>query len=533
MSRARERESRRSDSRGGESSGEIVQVRRASSCGKGRAAGSKGQRRIQLYTIKYAQCASIIQRVQSEIHKRFSRKKREGNKPHTIKSQASQLLPVAQVVGGKPIQLEAVRKRIKNRRDDSKNGFGLGVFFNRISRKAFIPENVTPDYWSYVRWRFIQRISAAMLSVYSTDCMLRAVGVGAKRSLPTAAAFNWLLKDGIGKLGKLAIVARLGSQYDLELKKFRFLSTFICDVSCGLEMLTPFSPKNFLLLASLGNMGKSVGLSIALATQPAFHKKFALADNMADITAKSQAQHVVADTIGLGLALGMSHFAAGVSPQMRAALPIVSFPFLAALDVFLVHNEIRAIDLKTLNRDRSQVLSSHWIQNKCVLGMRKVSRVENMAFLPFSPEGKWPLKVESLSSAIGSDIDLLGSYLECYHKEGYMLIPRVKQIGPFTTRRSLSLAYGSSASERDMLKGILQASYFRMLEEKQEQGSNLSGSYTDVLKKSKVLAEQNVRHFMKDVASRGWQTSPLLLFDSGYPAYVVKPDWRKWAKAKN
>lgn len=57
-------------------------------------------------------------------------------------------------------------------------------------------------------------------------------------------------------------------------------------------------PQHFLLLATLANVGKSIGLATALATTPAFNKSFARTENMADVTAKLQAQKVLADNLG-------------------------------------------------------------------------------------------------------------------------------------------------------------------------------------------------------------------------------------------
>lgn len=48
--------------------------------------------------------------------------------------------------------------------------------------------------------------------------MLQAVGVGAVRSLPAAATLNWVLKDGLGKLGKISVAAVFGRGFDSDLK---------------------------------------------------------------------------------------------------------------------------------------------------------------------------------------------------------------------------------------------------------------------------------------------------------------------------
>lgn len=48
--------------------------------------------------------------------------------------------------------------------------------------------------------------------------LLQAVGVGAKRSLPAAATINWVLKDGLGRLGRLTVATRFGESFDSDLK---------------------------------------------------------------------------------------------------------------------------------------------------------------------------------------------------------------------------------------------------------------------------------------------------------------------------
>ena len=44
------------------------------------------------------------------------------------------------------------------------------------------------------------------------------MGVGARSQLPAAATINWLLKDGLGRLGRLSIAASFGQSFDSDLK---------------------------------------------------------------------------------------------------------------------------------------------------------------------------------------------------------------------------------------------------------------------------------------------------------------------------
>jgi len=74
----------------------------------------------------------------------------------------------------------------------------------------------------------------------------------------------------------------------LALQRFRFSTSLVYAVAVGLEFLTPLAPRYFLLLASVANVGKSVGLATHISTQPSFVKNFARQDNLSDLTAKAQ-----------------------------------------------------------------------------------------------------------------------------------------------------------------------------------------------------------------------------------------------------
>lgn len=65
----------------------------------------------------------------------------------------------------------------------------------------------------------------------ATQSLLQAVGVGAKRSLPAAATINWVLKDGLGRLGRLTVATRFGESFDSDLKRFRYTTSVIYALS--------------------------------------------------------------------------------------------------------------------------------------------------------------------------------------------------------------------------------------------------------------------------------------------------------------
>jgi hypothetical protein len=54
------------------------------------------------------------------------------------------------------------------------------------------------------------------------------------------------------------------------------------------EFLTPMYPQHFLLLASISNVGRAVGLTTFVSTQPAFQQALCASGNMADLASKTQ-----------------------------------------------------------------------------------------------------------------------------------------------------------------------------------------------------------------------------------------------------
>lgn len=68
----------------------------------------------------------------------------------------------------------------------------------------FMPKDahvsVTRDYFPYAKWFFFSSVVSSAAGVLSMQSLLYAIGLGAG-SIPTAAAVNWVLKDGVGQFG--------------------------------------------------------------------------------------------------------------------------------------------------------------------------------------------------------------------------------------------------------------------------------------------------------------------------------------------
>ncbi|KAK9841961.1 hypothetical protein WJX81_001250 [Elliptochloris bilobata] len=336
---------------------------------------------------------------------------------------------------------------------------------------AFLPARgeVTEDYWGYARWRAGHRLFSSMLQNFATQSLLLAVGVGAQRSLPAAAAINWILKDGLGRLGRLSVAARFGHSFDSDLKRFRFATSLLFSGSIALEYLTPLWPGRFLLMASVANVGKSIGLTTYISTQPSFGKSFARGENLADITAKAQAQQMVMDTAGL-LACVALMSAVRARPHAQRLLPLAMLPLLAAGDLWSIWHELKSIHLRSLNRERAEMTAEAWLRDGQVPSAQQVSQEEPLLLPSRVGGGALPLRIAPLETAAADPAGLM-RLLERHRGQRYLLAYTARPPGWRSLLQrlpgcdgsggGLALALREDARPEDVLTGVLQASILR------------------------------------------------------------------------
>ncbi|GMY11647.1 Cytochrome P450 82A3 [Fagus crenata] len=86
-------------------------------------------------------------------------------------------------------------------------------------RDFFIPKQVSGNYMDYVKWKFLHRVFSSALQVLATQAMLRAIGIGYSRSLPSAAALNWVLGFSLPREMRKIVTIELLSNHRLDMLK--------------------------------------------------------------------------------------------------------------------------------------------------------------------------------------------------------------------------------------------------------------------------------------------------------------------------
>lgn len=237
------------------------------------------------------------------------------------------------------------------------------------------PESVGSSYAAYTFWRCIQNVITSMTAVLSTQALLSAVGIGPGASRSVAAATSWVLKDGFGSIGKL-ITARMGVAFDSESKRYRLASDILFDLGISLELITPLFPNQFLALAAMGNFVKSVSITVGMACRNSVLATFVLKENLGDISAKSDAQNTVANLTGLGLGIAIAR----VLPE-TTSVRLASFWGFTSIYSLLNYQSMKAVTLRTLNRQRAAIVIDAFLRNQPIPSPSFTNRHEKI--VPF------------------------------------------------------------------------------------------------------------------------------------------------------
>lgn len=134
----------------------------------------------------------------------------------------------------------------------------------RLMLPEGFPHSVTSDYLEYSLWRGVQGVAAQISGVLATQSLLYAVGLG-KGAIPTAAAVNWVLKDGIGYLSKI-LLSKYGRHFDVNPKGWRLFADLLENAAYGMEILTPAFPHLFVPIGAAAGAGRSAAALIQAAT---------------------------------------------------------------------------------------------------------------------------------------------------------------------------------------------------------------------------------------------------------------------------
>ncbi|KAL8264086.1 hypothetical protein R6Q59_022216 [Mikania micrantha] len=391
--------------------------------------------------------------------------------------------------------------------------------FMRLMLPEGFPDSVTSDYMEYSLWRGVQGIAAQVSSVLATQSLLYAVGLG-KGAIPTAAAVNWVLKDGIGYLSKI-FLSKFGRHFDVNPKGWRLFADFLENAAFGMEILTPAFPHLFVPIGAAAGAGRSAATLIQAATRSCFYAGFAAQRNFAEVIAKGEAQGMVSKSIGIMVGIALANCIQASTP-----LALASFGAVTWIHMFCNVKSYQSIQLRTLNPYRASLVFGEYLLSGLVpsvkevndeepffpdlplLSLKPVSKAENKLL---SPEAKEAAATIGQRLELGSKLSEIvktktdaHALLDLYKNQGYIL---TEQNGKFC------VILKETCSQQDMLKSMFHVSYLYWLEK--NVGLKPVSIYDDcgsggMLQISLEYVEREFNHAKHDGELAGWVTDGLV-----------------------
>uniref|UniRef100_A0A0A9D499 Protein root UVB sensitive/RUS domain-containing protein n=1 Tax=Arundo donax TaxID=35708 RepID=A0A0A9D499_ARUDO len=235
------------------------------------------------------------------------------------------------------------------------------------------PHSVSSDYLQYSLWRGVQGVASQISGVLSTQALLYAVGLG-KGAIPTAAAVNWVLKDGLGYLSKI-MLSKFGRHFDVNPKGWRLFADLLENTAYGLEIFTPVFPHLFVPIGAAAGAGRSAAALIQAATRSCFYAGFAVQRNFAEVIAKGEAQGMVSKFVGIMLGIVLAN-------QIGSSVPLalISFAGVTVVHMYCNLKSYQSIQLRTLNPYRASLVFSEYLLSGQVPSVKEVNDEEPLFF---------------------------------------------------------------------------------------------------------------------------------------------------------
>ncbi|KAE9596839.1 hypothetical protein Lal_00007299 [Lupinus albus] len=391
--------------------------------------------------------------------------------------------------------------------------------FTRLMLPEGFPNSVTSDYLEYSIWRGFQGIASQVSGVLATQALLYAVGLG-KGAIPTAAAINWVLKDGIGYLSKI-LLSNFGRHFDVNPKGWRLFADLLENAAFGLEMCTPAFPFLFVPIGAVAGASRSAAALIQASTRSCFFAGFAAQRNFAEVIAKGEVQGMTSKFIGIVLGIGLGNSIGSSTPLYLACFSVVTW-----IHMYCNLKSYQAIQLRTLNPYRASLVFSEYLLSGQAPPVKEVNDEEplfpavpilNETFankvqsIALSSEAKDAASVIEHRLQLGSKLSEIVNSKEAalalfklYKNEGYIL---AEHMGKFC------VALKENCSSLDMLKALFQVNYLYWLEN--NAGIRGRGILDDSkpggrLHISLDYVEREFTHVRNDGESVGWVTDGLI-----------------------
>eukprot|EP00903_Cladosiphon_okamuranus_P009135 g8728.t1 len=394
----------------------------------------------------------------------------------------------------------------------------LSAFFRRTFLPTGYPSSVRKEYMEYQAWDTVQALCSYLRGVLCLTAMLHASGVGDENASAIAAAMVWVLRDGFGMIGSLLFSYAASSHMDSNIKEWRLFADIANDVGLTLDLVAPVFRGNFALVSSLATMCKALCGVAAGCTKTSITSHFALRANMADISAKENAQETAVNVCGMLLGVKVASYLSD-SPVVTWGI----FILFSLLHVYANYRCVSALHLDTLNKQRAMLLMQSFMAGRHDDMRPEWVSTKERVWMPLKLWWRYKLLGGRLAS-LAQDRSSLLQLKEVYGEERFM--------AAMSPSGCLCVVLNARATPEDMLKAYFQCVVFwekaALLEGVDVRDCLERERCLALLKESHRYAQENFGEFVFLLRHNGWDVDHPLL---GFGAW--RCDWELPKGAKD
>ncbi|KAL0088772.1 vitamin B6 photo-protection and homoeostasis-domain-containing protein [Phycomyces blakesleeanus] len=329
--------------------------------------------------------------------------------------------------------------------------------------------------------------------------MLASLGLGAMEATGGAVAIQWVLKDGIGEIGKLFFIKRYASSFDSHPKTWKFVCELLSSVGSFLQLCTSIaSPKLFLPLAALGNTFELIHESIWMASHMTFTKHFAPSGNVGDIVAKDDAQMSSAHLLGMLSGVGL------ISVSHSPLFLFGAFAVLSPINIWATYKMLNSAEFEILNQAKLMLLSKIFIDTGKVVGYEAL-RNREIGFGEWIKPSGTPggvsarIKLGASASSAYSNTNEVEDVIDIMQHENYLINYH---------KGTMWVMFHEDSRSNDVIKAVLHANKFHdMLAEQNIHRDTAWDKYNEILKESLEWSKEHYPTFVAELDSKEWQSN--------------------------
>ncbi|KAH8821217.1 vitamin B6 photo-protection and homoeostasis-domain-containing protein [Xylogone sp. PMI_703] len=240
---------------------------------------------------------------------------------------------------------------------------------------AGYPQSVTADYLEYQIYDSLQAFSSSIAGMLSSRAVLEGIGVGDQYATPTTALLLSVLQESMGRIATILFAHKLGTALEPECKMYRLTADIFNDSAMILDCLSPALPKPLRVgLLSLSSVLRALCGVAAGSSKASLSAHFATKGNLGELNAKDSSQETIISLLGM---LVGTLVVSNITSQWATWLAMI---LLLAIHLFTNYMAVRAVCMRTLNRQRANILFSDYLSQ--VLPRPDVDRETTLLQVP-------------------------------------------------------------------------------------------------------------------------------------------------------